>query len=505
LPSLTLVNPRGTTQTVTELGALEHYLRRGYNPQAGTVASARTLFTGQTAAPAPLESGTTYERVGYPRQPGAFTALANALADGQQSMSFAALGDSTVGGYLSPGRFPRLAAAAIGAAFPAYGVQVTGWNDTTQAYDPAYTQIQAPPAGPRYLNFATSTARHPGDGAALVDIDVQVKVSFNTWANGPGTVGVPVSRLGGAGQRGFQCFVNANGTINLSWTSDGTTILYGGAGAGATVPTVTPGVPLWLRYTLDVDNGASGYTGTYYASYNDRATWVQLGTATVAGVTSVFNPPAFDYELGGSNGGTSPFPGRIYEVHVSGTIGSQHSVVPRWVDHWAPQATTVTLGGSPMLTLLQGGIPGAALTYLNDPVRCPKMAPKGWHTLAVLLGCGHNDVNRRGTPYLADWDLWLTRVRANWPYAALAVTTQNPRTAPATYRMEHRVRQDDIRMWAARNNATLIDAYRAFIENPDGWTQLIQADGIHPTVDDGVTDGAALWGQALTSAVVARA
>jgi hypothetical protein len=57
MPSLTLVNPRGTTQTVTELGALEHYLRRGYQPQTGTVADARTAFTGQPATPAALETG----------------------------------------------------------------------------------------------------------------------------------------------------------------------------------------------------------------------------------------------------------------------------------------------------------------------------------------------------------------------------------------------------------------------------------------------------------------
>jgi hypothetical protein len=59
MPSVALVNPRGTTQTVTELGAFEHYLRRGYTPQTGTVADARTAFTGQPDTPSPLETGGT--------------------------------------------------------------------------------------------------------------------------------------------------------------------------------------------------------------------------------------------------------------------------------------------------------------------------------------------------------------------------------------------------------------------------------------------------------------
>jgi hypothetical protein len=69
MPSLTLVNPRGTTQTVTELAALEHYLRRGYTPQTGTIADARTQFTGQPATPPPLETGGTY----IPRGAGGIT------------------------------------------------------------------------------------------------------------------------------------------------------------------------------------------------------------------------------------------------------------------------------------------------------------------------------------------------------------------------------------------------------------------------------------------------
>lgn len=59
MPTLTLTNPRGATQTVTELGALEHYLRRGFLPQSGTVADARASFTGRPDTPAALTTGAT--------------------------------------------------------------------------------------------------------------------------------------------------------------------------------------------------------------------------------------------------------------------------------------------------------------------------------------------------------------------------------------------------------------------------------------------------------------
>jgi lysophospholipase L1-like esterase len=58
LPSLTLVNPRGTTQTANQLAEFEHWIRRGYTPQDGsTVAAGRTLFTGQPETPTPLDPG----------------------------------------------------------------------------------------------------------------------------------------------------------------------------------------------------------------------------------------------------------------------------------------------------------------------------------------------------------------------------------------------------------------------------------------------------------------
>lgn len=56
MPTVTVVNARGATETATELGALEFYFRRGYLPQTGTITEARQSFTGQADQPAATES-----------------------------------------------------------------------------------------------------------------------------------------------------------------------------------------------------------------------------------------------------------------------------------------------------------------------------------------------------------------------------------------------------------------------------------------------------------------
>lgn len=72
MPSIPMANARGDTFTATELGAFELLLRRGYNPQTGTIADARTQFTGQPATPTPL--GTGGAGGGAPYRAGLFTA-----------------------------------------------------------------------------------------------------------------------------------------------------------------------------------------------------------------------------------------------------------------------------------------------------------------------------------------------------------------------------------------------------------------------------------------------
>lgn len=112
------------------------------------------------------------------------------------------------------------------------------------------------------------------------------------------------------------------GFLTLGWSANGSTEIT----VASTVP--VPGVvgtPLWVRATLDVDDGAGGKTVTFYTS-SDGVTWTMLGAAVnSAGTTSIFASTTL--LLIGARSDTAtplPFTGKIYQALVyNGIAGTQ--------------------------------------------------------------------------------------------------------------------------------------------------------------------------------------
>lgn len=132
------------------------------------------------------------------------------------------------------------------------------------------------------------------------DISIMASVALSNW-----TPGTPAKTLIGkwqtSGQFAYKLdILNSSGLVRLSWSANGTAVLS----ADSTVaPTTTNGGRLWIGATLDVDNGATGRTITFYTS-PDNVTWTQLGSPVVqAGVTSI-NSGSSIIELGSNTGGT---------------------------------------------------------------------------------------------------------------------------------------------------------------------------------------------------------
>lgn len=174
--------------------------------------------------------------------------------------------------------------------------------------------------GALVLNGVAPGRAYTADKAALRivgDIDIRAHLAMDDWT--PAAQQTIEGRWGAAGNRSQALRVAADGTLRLSWTVDGTTILTGISTVA--LPTLANGAELWVRATLDVDNGAAGRDIRFYTS-DDGVTWTQLGaTVTQAGVTSIFAGTA-PLEVGSdSNGTANNLAGDVFFVEVRNGIG----------------------------------------------------------------------------------------------------------------------------------------------------------------------------------------
>ncbi len=151
------------------------------------------------------------------------------------------------------------------------------------------------------------------DSAALDitgDIDIRVEVALDDWT--PSATQMLLAKRE-ANQIAYQLGVNTSGNLVLLWSTAGTS----GISATSTAATgIGDGVRRWVRATLDVNNGAGGYSVQFFTS-TDGSTWTQLGTTvTVAGVTSIFASTA-NVNVGARNsGGAEPAAGKFYRAQV---------------------------------------------------------------------------------------------------------------------------------------------------------------------------------------------
>jgi hypothetical protein len=169
-----------------------------------------------------------------------------------------------------------------------------------------------------YLPGIASNFASTPDAAALDitgDIDIRVKVALDDWTPSAQTALLAKDVVSG-GQRSYNLGVNTSGQLTFVWTTNGSTVIQ----RFSDQLVITDGTTKWVRVTLDVDNGASGYDLRFFTS-DDGITWTQLGaTQTVAGVTSIFAGTA-PLEVGSQASGQSPARGKFFRAQVLNGIG----------------------------------------------------------------------------------------------------------------------------------------------------------------------------------------
>jgi hypothetical protein len=163
--------------------------------------------------------------------------------------------------------------------------------------------------------LASNYASTPDSAALSItgDIDIQVKVALDDWTS----ANVLISkRTGGTSiDQPYEFAVLGSGLLRFIWANGTTNFIQDSTIA----PTVSDGDSLWVRVTLDVDNGATGNDVTFFTS-TDGTAWTQLGSVvTTAGTTSIIDDAA-SLAIGVRGASGSPTSGTVYRAIVKNGI-----------------------------------------------------------------------------------------------------------------------------------------------------------------------------------------
>ena len=423
--------------------------------------------------------------------------LGNRLVIGKEPACILVMGDST-GNETTEWFYKTMEWLAN--KYPAYTFLHHLWNDTNQSYNTP-TVLQTGSAGTAYITFGgvTSGLSIPDAAGLRVtgDLDVRVKVALNDWVPGAGDL-VLASKFDGAPNRGW-CFSikGSTGKVYLWWSANGTDLI-GGSGTYAessVSPTVADGAELWLRATLDVDNGASGHDVKFYTS-TDGITWTQLGTTGAGvGTTSIY-ASTDELNFGCRTTHTVGFwAGKFYYGEVRNGINGAIIASPNPINAFPVgittfkdvQGNTITVrgdatpaNGSPGIFLLNASTPGAVITYSTDATRFAKQAAH--EPQLSFISYGHNETSATG--YQATYEGLCTQLLTKWANIGVVGVTQNPQKTPRTTTQinTHAQINRQIAQAMAKNNYGLVDAYRAFMDTGNPNSYINDADGVHPTV-----------------------
>ena len=200
-----------------------------------------------------------------------------------------------------------------------------------------------------YLPGVAANIMSTPDATALNitgDIDLRAYIALDDWTPAAGT-NVLISKFDNntVAQRAYELRISDTGALVIGFAVQGGS---DNVGITSTVnPTVADGQALWVRATLDVNNGASGYDVKFYTSENGT-TWTQLGTTvTTAGAITIRDSTGEGVVLGRrSTGAFGIATGKFYRAQIlNGIDGTTVLDI---------DTSVITSGGATTFTALTG-------------------------------------------------------------------------------------------------------------------------------------------------------
>ncbi|GAB3156198.1 hypothetical protein GCM10027258_62270 [Amycolatopsis stemonae] len=153
------------------------------------------------------------------------------------------------------------------------------------------------------------------------DIDIRAEITPTTWRPALNKAIATKWTSVAADQRSWDLLLAVGGYLLFFWSTDGTISTQLSAKSTVAVPEGTG--RLAVRAVLDVNNGASGNTVTFYTSSSIGGSWTQLGAPVVtAGTTSLFNSSA-DLVIGGGmiSSASNHLAGDVHKFELRNGIG----------------------------------------------------------------------------------------------------------------------------------------------------------------------------------------
>ena len=190
----------------------------------------------------------------------------------------------------------------------------------------AYAQLRTTGTASR-VSCPTATALN------VSDLDVRIDLDAVTWGGGN-----LCAKYDYPSDASWFVDLNSSGHVALVWTPDGTDanrLL-----ATSTVPLPAGKGRRAIRVTLDVDNGASGYTAAFYTSTAIDGAWTQLGDEVTGAATTTIYASGADVEIGdiATVDGSAP-DARVYAFELRDGIDGTLVASPDFTAQ-APGATT---------------------------------------------------------------------------------------------------------------------------------------------------------------------
>ena len=191
-----------------------------------------------------------------------------------------------------------------------------------------------------YLNLtgASGSAAYTADAAALDitgDVDLRVRVAPADWTPAANATLVGKGSLA-ASQFSYSLGLTTGGALILAWSTTGA---VGGVLTATSTSAVSAsdGDPVWVRATLDVNDGGGNRVARFYTSADDThdhtaVSWTQLGsTVTTAGTTSIWSGTAVA-AIGALADDTARLTGKVYAAAILSGIGGTVVAAPDFTD-----------------------------------------------------------------------------------------------------------------------------------------------------------------------------